>query len=107
MVVGCYLVECGLVRNGEEALRRIAEEWCTVEKCKRFPHSPETGPQFDFVKNFRKVRCRQENANTAGVIAGLVIPQILGAFKLLSVMHAIGQSFLTLVYTLVLMASRK
>ncbi|KII86267.1 hypothetical protein PLICRDRAFT_43852 [Plicaturopsis crispa FD-325 SS-3] len=55
MVVGCWLVECGLARTGEEALNRIAEEWKTVEKCKRFPHSPETGPQFEFVRNFQKV----------------------------------------------------
>lgn len=55
MVVGCWLVESGRVECGEEALGRIAREWRTVEKCKRFPHSPETGPQFEFVKNFQRV----------------------------------------------------
>ncbi|TFK33157.1 protein-tyrosine phosphatase-like protein [Crucibulum laeve] len=53
MVIGCWLVESGLVKNGEEALDAIAREWRTVEKCKRFPHSPETGPQFEFVLNFK------------------------------------------------------
>ncbi|EGN92955.1 hypothetical protein SERLA73DRAFT_64870 [Serpula lacrymans var. lacrymans S7.3] len=53
MVVGCWLVECGLARDGEDALKIIAKEWKTVEKFKRFPHSPETGPQFEFVKNFQ------------------------------------------------------
>ncbi|KAH7906285.1 protein-tyrosine phosphatase-like protein [Hygrophoropsis aurantiaca] len=53
MVVGCWLVECGIARDGEDALKIIAGEWKTVEKCKRFPHSPETGPQFEYVKNFR------------------------------------------------------
>ncbi|KAK0202942.1 protein-tyrosine phosphatase-like protein [Desarmillaria ectypa] len=53
MVVGCWLVQSGLARDGDEALQIIAREWCTVEKCTRFPHSPETGAQFEFVKNFR------------------------------------------------------
>jgi len=52
MVIGCWLVESGLARNGEEALDIIAREWRGVEKCKRFPHSPETGAQFDYVLNF-------------------------------------------------------
>ncbi|KAH8077738.1 protein-tyrosine phosphatase-like protein [Cristinia sonorae] len=54
LVVGCWLVECGLARDGDDALRLIAEEWKMVEKCKRFPCSPETGPQFEFVKAFSK-----------------------------------------------------
>ena len=58
MVVGCWLVESGIAVSGEEALRVIAEEWRTVEKCGRFPHSPETGAQFEFVKNFQRVRVR-------------------------------------------------
>jgi hypothetical protein len=55
MVIGCWLVECGLAEDGDEALEAIAKEWKTVEKYKRFPHSPETGPQFEFVRNFRRV----------------------------------------------------
>jgi hypothetical protein len=53
VVVGCWLVESGLAKNGEDALNTIAGEWKTVEKCTRYPHSPETGPQFEYVKNFR------------------------------------------------------
>ncbi|RDB27401.1 hypothetical protein Hypma_004345 [Hypsizygus marmoreus] len=52
MVIGCWLVDSGHAKNGEEALSIIASEWCTVEKCKRYPHSPETGSQFDYVLNF-------------------------------------------------------
>ncbi|KAF5339380.1 hypothetical protein D9611_009769 [Ephemerocybe angulata] len=52
LVVGCWLTECGAAKDGEEALRIIANEWRSVEKCKRYPHSPETGPQFDFVAKF-------------------------------------------------------
>ncbi|KAF9035357.1 hypothetical protein BDZ89DRAFT_1100737 [Hymenopellis radicata] len=52
MVIGCWLVQCGMAQNGEEALGIIAREWRTVEKCRRYPHSPETGPQFEFVKSF-------------------------------------------------------
>ena len=53
MVVGCWLVESGIAGSGDEALETIAREWQTVEKCVRFPHSPETGPQFEYVQNFR------------------------------------------------------
>ena len=52
MVIGCWLVEIGVAKNGAEALAIIAREWKSVEKCKRYPHSPETGPQFDFVFKF-------------------------------------------------------
>ena len=52
MVIGCWLVESGVAKDGAEALAIIAREWKSVEKCKRYPHSPETGPQFDFVYKF-------------------------------------------------------
>lgn len=52
LVVGCWLTESGAARDGQDALRIIAAEWRNVEKCKRYPHSPETGPQFDYVANF-------------------------------------------------------
>ncbi|PPQ68871.1 hypothetical protein CVT24_007680 [Panaeolus cyanescens] len=52
MVIGCWLVESGVAKNGEDALSMIAREWKTVEKCTRYPHSPETGAQFDFVFQF-------------------------------------------------------
>ena len=54
MIVGCWLVESGVARDGAHALQLIAEEWKLVEKCKRFPCSPETGPQFEFVRNFTR-----------------------------------------------------
>ena len=59
LVVGCWLVECGAAQDGADALRRIAEEWKTVEKCKRFPCSPETGPQFEFVRSFERAPVAQ------------------------------------------------
>jgi len=54
-VVGCWLVQSGLARDGKEALSIIAREWKNVEKCKRFPKSPETGPQWEFVRDFQKM----------------------------------------------------
>ena len=54
MVVGCWLVECGVATDGERALELIADEWKLVEKCKRFPCSPETGPQFEFVRSYTR-----------------------------------------------------
>lgn len=55
MVIGCWLVESAIACDGEEALRMIGKEWQTVEKCRRFPTSPETGPQFDFVRSWRRL----------------------------------------------------
>ncbi|PPQ86270.1 hypothetical protein CVT25_005513 [Psilocybe cyanescens] len=52
MVIGCWLVESGVAQDGRQALAIIAREWKSVEKCKRYPHSPETGAQFDFVAKF-------------------------------------------------------
>ncbi|KAI0033571.1 protein-tyrosine phosphatase-like protein [Vararia minispora EC-137] len=52
LVVGCWLVESGAAQDGPQALSIIAREWQTVEKCKRYPCSPETGGQCEFVKNF-------------------------------------------------------
>ncbi|KAJ6531995.1 protein-tyrosine phosphatase-like protein [Mycena capillaripes] len=52
VVVGCWLVECGIAKDGVEALEIIASEWHGVAKCIKYPQSPETGPQFNFVLNF-------------------------------------------------------
>jgi len=52
MVIGCWLVDSGVAKDGVEALSIIAREWKSVEKCTRYPHSPETGPQFEFVAKF-------------------------------------------------------
>jgi len=56
LIVGCWLVESGVAVDGDDALKIIAEEWKLVEKCKRFPCSPETGPQFEFVKDFTRAQ---------------------------------------------------
>ncbi|CAA7269705.1 unnamed protein product [Cyclocybe aegerita] len=52
MVIGCWLVESQVARDGGEALSIIGREWKTVEKCKKYPHSPETGAQFEYVYKF-------------------------------------------------------
>ena len=50
-VVGCHYVQHhGL--TGEEALARIAAEWQTVAKVDRFPTSPQTREQLDFVRGY-------------------------------------------------------
>lgn len=51
-VVGCYLVEQG--RSGEQALEEIAGHWATVEKRVRFPTSPQTFEQLQFVRQWKK-----------------------------------------------------
>ena len=50
--VGCYLVQHG--RSGEQALAQLAEWWQTVPKHVRFPRSPETRAQEDFIRNWLK-----------------------------------------------------
>ncbi|KAJ6624983.1 protein-tyrosine phosphatase-like protein [Mycena sp. CBHHK59/15] len=62
MVVGCWLVEGGLAKDGQEALEIIAREWRGVAKCTLYPHSPETGPQFEFVLNFHPEKPREQLA---------------------------------------------
>ena len=59
LVIGCWLVDSGVVGSGDEALGTIAREWKTVEKCVRFPHSPETGAQFEYVQKFRPEKRRR------------------------------------------------
>ncbi|KAL0569976.1 hypothetical protein V5O48_011981 [Marasmius crinis-equi] len=56
MVVGCWLVQSGVARDGEEALKIIAREWKGVEKCRRYPASPETGEQEEYVRGFKPGR---------------------------------------------------
>jgi hypothetical protein len=56
LVVGCWLVESGAVEDGAAALKFIAEEWKSVEKYRRFPQSPETGGQCEFVLNFERLQ---------------------------------------------------
>lgn len=47
-VVGCYLVRHGL--NGAQALDQLAAWWKNVPKSNRYPHSPETLQQEQFVR---------------------------------------------------------
>lgn len=47
-VVGCYLVRQGL--TGEQALDQLAAWWKHVPKSNRYPHSPETFQQEQFIR---------------------------------------------------------
>jgi len=49
-VVGCYLVRHGL--NGQQALDQINAWWKNVPKSSRYPHSPETFQQEQFVREW-------------------------------------------------------
>ncbi|MBS2037524.1 dual specificity protein phosphatase family protein [bacterium] len=51
-VVGCHLVENGM--TPEQALEHIAERWQTMEKLVRFPRSPQTDAQVDFVRAWKR-----------------------------------------------------
>jgi protein-tyrosine phosphatase len=53
-VMGCYWVESGL--TGEQALAKIAEHWQVMAKRRRFPHSPQTEAQLDFVRSWSPTR---------------------------------------------------
>lgn len=57
-VVGCWLVRQG--HSGESALDTIAGHWATVAKRHRYPQSPQTGEQRDYVlrwAEFDHTRC--------------------------------------------------
>lgn len=49
-VMGCHWVEQGL--TGEQALDRIAGHWRQMAKKSRFPRSPQTDSQVDFVRTW-------------------------------------------------------
>jgi hypothetical protein len=49
--VGCYLVRRG--KTGEQALRQLAEWWQAVPKRTRFPRSPETDAQVQFILDWK------------------------------------------------------
>lgn len=51
-VVGCYLVRHG--KTGEQALQQLAEWWQLVPKSDRYPHTPETLLQEQFVRDWKK-----------------------------------------------------
>ena len=63
-------MQSGRVRDGEEALGVVARLWEGVEKRKRFPCSPETGAQEEFVRKFERVgegKCAAIGAETKWV----------------------------------------
>lgn len=43
------------MRDGEEALGMVGRLWEGVEKRVRYPMSPETGAQAEYVRNFKKI----------------------------------------------------
>ena len=53
--VGCWFIQSGRVTDGEGALQNVKMLWKKVEKCERYPNSPETGQQCEFVKGFARV----------------------------------------------------
>ena len=53
-LVGCWLVQSYIAKDGQEALAIVDALWKTVPKSKRISHSPETGAQYDFVLRFKR-----------------------------------------------------
>ena len=53
-VVGCYLIESGVVESGDVALALIAKKWKGVDKSWRVPRSPETRPQEKMVLGYKR-----------------------------------------------------
>ncbi len=49
-VVGCFLARSGL--SGEAALAHLATLWCTVAQSQRYPRSPETHEQHEFIRRW-------------------------------------------------------
>lgn len=53
-VVGCHLIEQGM--TADQALEHIAQRWQTMEKVVRFPRSPQTDAQVEFIRNWQRSR---------------------------------------------------
>jgi len=51
-VIGCFLARHG--KTGKNALEQLAAWWQTVPKHIRYPRSPETAAQRDFIRNWRE-----------------------------------------------------
>ncbi|MBN9416304.1 MAG: dual specificity protein phosphatase family protein [Candidatus Eremiobacteraeota bacterium] len=49
-VVACHLIEQGM--SADQALDHIAQRWTTMEKIVRFPRSPQTDAQVEFVRHW-------------------------------------------------------
>lgn len=52
-VIGCHLIEQGM--SADQALDHIARRWQTMEKIARFPRSPQTDAQVEFVRGWAKI----------------------------------------------------
>lgn len=64
-IVGCWLVRQG--QSGEEALATIAGHWATVAKRIRFPQSPQTEAQCDYVRQWESLdRCSSPASLASG-----------------------------------------
>ena len=53
-VVGCHLVEQGM--TADQALEHIAHRWQSMEKVVRFPRSPQTDAQVEFIRGWERQR---------------------------------------------------
>ena len=51
-VVACHLMESGM--TADQALAHIAARWQTMEKVRRYPRSPQTEAQVEFVRNWAR-----------------------------------------------------
>jgi len=59
--VGCYLIRRG--RNGEDALKQLAEWWRSVPKSQIHQRSPETYEQAQFIRNWEQHENRRKAKN--------------------------------------------
>lgn len=53
-VVGCWFVRHGF--TGDQALEEIAKRWLWMEKAIRFPRSPQTPQQRDYIRHWTEPR---------------------------------------------------
>lgn len=78
-VIGCYLVRHGM--TGNEALNEIARLWQNMAKQDRFPHSPETEIQIDYIRYWKEARPQQPNYHFdrfRGALLGLAVGDAVG-----------------------------
>ncbi|CDO70346.1 hypothetical protein BN946_scf184872.g7 [Trametes cinnabarina] len=54
LIVGCWLVECGIARDGDDALRMIAERVEERREVQAVPVQPRDGPQHEYVRTFER-----------------------------------------------------
>jgi ADP-ribosyl-[dinitrogen reductase] hydrolase len=80
LVVACWLQEHG--RTPDDALAQLSAKWRTVEKSSREPRSPQTTPQFDWVKTWAQRRRTVQQLMLCdryrGALLGLAVGDALG-----------------------------